>query len=67
MATKSMPWVETAASVGHLAQTLAISMPISEQVALVLHHGKRLEQAAKELMDRPLREELDEDGKDNTA
>jgi glycerol-3-phosphate dehydrogenase (NAD(P)+) len=52
--------VETAHSVWHLAEKLNISMPISEQVALVLHHGKKLEQAATALMERPLREELDE-------
>lgn len=52
--------VETAHSVRHLAEKLRISMPISEQVALVLHHGKMLDEAAKELMERPLREELDE-------
>ena len=56
--------VETAHSVWHLAQKLDVSMPISEQVALGLHHGKRLEEAATELMERPLREELDEDEKD---
>lgn len=53
--------VETAHSVWHLARKLDITMPISEQTALVLHHGKSLVQAAKELMERPLREELDED------
>jgi glycerol-3-phosphate dehydrogenase (NAD(P)+) len=56
--------VETAYSVWHLARKLDISMPISEQVALVLHHGKQLEEAATELMERPLREELDDGGKD---
>jgi glycerol-3-phosphate dehydrogenase (NAD(P)+) len=55
--------VETAHSVWHLAQKLNVSMPISEQVALVLHHGKQLEPAATELMERPLREELDENEK----
>jgi glycerol-3-phosphate dehydrogenase len=35
-------------------------MPISEQVAMVLHQGKSVEQAARELMERPLREELEE-------
>ncbi len=53
--------VETAHSVSHLAGKLRVSMPISEQVALVLHHGKELQLAAVELMQRPLREELDED------
>ena len=56
--------VETAHSVWHLSRKLNVSMPISEQVALVLHHGKQLEDAARELMERPLREELDEDDKD---
>jgi glycerol-3-phosphate dehydrogenase (NAD(P)+) len=56
--------VETAHSVWHLARKLDISMPISEQVALVLHHSKNLEEAATELMERPLREELDEEGRE---
>jgi glycerol-3-phosphate dehydrogenase (NAD(P)+) len=56
--------VETAHSVRHLAERLNVSMPISEQVALVLHHGKQLEVAAVELMERPLREELDDMDKD---
>ena len=56
--------VETAHSVWHLARKLNVSMPISEQAALVLHHGKSVEQAARELMERPLREELDEDEQD---
>ena len=51
--------VETAHSVWSLAKRLDVSMPISEQVAMVLHHGKGVEQAARELMERPLREELD--------
>ena len=53
--------VATAHSVLHLAKKLNVAMPISEQVALVLHHGKSAEEAARELMERPLREELDED------
>ena len=52
--------VETAHSVWLLAQRLDVAMPISEQVAMVLHHGKSVEQAARELMERPLREELEE-------
>lgn len=56
--------VATAHSVMHLARRLNVSMPISEQVALVLHHGKQLQEAATGLMERPLREELDEDEKD---
>jgi glycerol-3-phosphate dehydrogenase (NAD(P)+) len=59
--------VETAHSVSHLAKKLTVSMPISEQVALVLHHGKQLEPAATELMERPLREELDENENDLIA
>ncbi len=53
--------VETAHSVWHLSKKLNVSMPISEQVALVLHHGKQVDLAARELMERPLREELDGD------
>lgn len=53
--------VETAHSVRQLAKRLNVSMPISEQVALVLHHDKQIEEAARELMERPLREELDDD------
>jgi len=53
--------VATAHSVWHLAQKLSIPMPISEQVAMVLHHGRHLEEAARGLMERPLREELDEE------
>jgi len=59
--------VETAHSVWHLAKKLNVSMPISEQVALVLHHGRQLEEAATELMERPLREELDENESDRIA
>ncbi len=51
--------VATAHSVQQLAKKLDVSMPISDQLALVLHHGKSLKHAAKELMERPLREELD--------
>jgi len=51
--------VATAQSVLHLARKLQVSMPISEKVALVLHHGKSLEQAGRELMERPLHEELE--------
>jgi glycerol-3-phosphate dehydrogenase (NAD(P)+) len=54
--------VATAHSVWNLAQKLSIPMPISEQVAMVLHHGRHLEEAARGLMERPLREELDEEG-----
>lgn len=52
--------VETARSVCGLALRLGIEMPIAERVNQVLHHGKPLQEAAQELMDRPLREELDE-------
>ncbi len=52
--------VETAYSVWHLAKQLNVSMPISEQVALVLYNGKSVQDAATDLMERPLREELDE-------
>jgi len=58
--------VETAHSVWHLARKLNVSMPISEQVAEVLHHGKPVRQAALELMERPLREELDEEERGRT-
>ncbi len=51
--------VATAHSVWHLAEKLNISMPITEQVYHVVHHAKSVELAAKELMERPLREELD--------
>ncbi len=51
--------VETAYSVWRLSRRLGVSMPISEQVALVLHQGKEIREAARELMERPLREELD--------
>jgi len=51
--------VATADSIQQLAKKLNVSMPISEQLALVLHHGKSLEQAAKELMERPPKEEFD--------
>jgi glycerol-3-phosphate dehydrogenase (NAD(P)+) len=51
--------VATACSVRQLARKVQVSMPISEQVALVLHHGKPLRQAASDLMERPLHEELD--------
>ena len=54
--------VETAHSVRYLARKLNCSMPISEQVARVLHDGVQLEEAARELMERPMREELDEEG-----
>ena len=51
--------VATAESVWHLARKLDISMPISEQVAMVLYQGKSAKEAALDLMNRPLREELD--------
>ena len=51
--------VATAESVWHLAERLDISMPISEQVAMVLYQGKSAQEAAQDLMKRPLREELD--------
>jgi len=53
--------VETAHSVWNLAQKLGVAMPISEQVALVLHQGKAVREAAAALMERPLREELDDE------
>ena len=59
--------VETAHSVWSLAKSLDVSMPISEQAAMVLHHGKSVEQAARELMERPLREELDEHEKSSAT
>jgi glycerol-3-phosphate dehydrogenase (NAD(P)+) len=51
--------VATAHSVCHLAKKLNISMPITEQVFNVVHHDKSVQLAARELMERPLREELD--------
>jgi len=59
--------VETAHSVWHLSRSLDVSMPISEQVAMVLHHGKSVQQAAKELMERPLREELDDEWEEHPS
>jgi glycerol-3-phosphate dehydrogenase (NAD(P)+) len=59
--------VETAYSVWQLAQKLDVSMPISEQVARVLHHGRGLEEAATGLMERPMREELDEEEESRTS
>jgi glycerol-3-phosphate dehydrogenase (NAD(P)+) len=53
--------VETAHSVWHLSRKLDVPMPISEQVANVLHQGKSVREAAVELMQRPLREELDDE------
>jgi len=53
--------VETAYSVWHLAKNLGVSMPISEQVAMVLYRGRSVQEAARELMERPLRGELDEE------
>lgn len=52
--------VETAHSVRDLSRSLGVSMPISEQVARVLHEGHSVEVAARTLMERPLREELEE-------
>jgi hypothetical protein len=34
---------------------------------MVLHHGKHVEEAARGLMERPLREELDEEGKGGSS
>ena len=51
--------VATAHSVWHLAKKLNNSMPITEQVFNVVHHDKPVQLAAKELMERPLWEELD--------
>jgi len=53
--------VETAHSVWHLSRKLDVSMPISEQVANALHQGKPVPEAAVALMERPLREELDDE------
>lgn len=53
--------VETAYSVWHLSKNLGVSMPISEQVAMVLYRGRSVQEAARELMERPLRGELDEE------
>ncbi|MEW6439795.1 MAG: NAD(P)H-dependent glycerol-3-phosphate dehydrogenase [bacterium] len=52
--------VATAHSVRDLSQRLGVSMPISEQVAKVLYEGQSVETAARTLMERPLREELEE-------
>ena len=52
--------IETARSVRGLAQRLGIEMPISERVDQVLHEGKPILEAARELMERPMREEQDE-------
>ena len=51
--------VETAHSVRDLSQRLGVSMPISDQVAQVLHGGQSVEASARTLMERPLREELE--------
>lgn len=52
--------VETAHSVRDLSQRLGVSMPISDQVARVLHENQSVEVAARTLMERPMREELEE-------
>jgi glycerol-3-phosphate dehydrogenase (NAD(P)+) len=46
----------TAAALG-LASRYAVEMPISEQMDLILHHGKSPREAIRELMARPGREE----------
>ncbi len=56
--------VETAHSVRDLSRRLGVSMPISEEVARVLHEGGSVAEAARTLMERPLREELEEPERD---
>lgn len=46
--------VKTARSVHDLADSLGVEMPISEQVFQVLHNGKKMDQALRDLMGRPL-------------
>lgn len=50
--------VATAEAVRRLASKLEVEMPITEEVYRVLYEGKSPRDAAVELMNRPLREEL---------
>jgi glycerol-3-phosphate dehydrogenase (NAD(P)+) len=51
--------VKTTLAVHRLAQRLSVEMPITREVHAVLYEGKRVEDAAGELMVRPLRGETD--------
>ena len=49
--------IKTSKSVHQLAQQMDVEMPISEQVYLVLHEGKDVDQAVEDLMARDLKPE----------
>ena len=49
----------TAREVHALAQSLAVDMPITEQICRVLHHGLAPRDAVRALMERAIRDELD--------
>jgi glycerol-3-phosphate dehydrogenase (NAD(P)+) len=49
--------VDTAAPLLALAREHKIEMPITEQVAAILHHDKAAKEAIREIMERPLKRE----------
>ncbi|HVG34478.1 MAG TPA: NAD(P)H-dependent glycerol-3-phosphate dehydrogenase [Pyrinomonadaceae bacterium] len=51
--------VKTTRAVKRLAQQLNVEMPITREVHAVLYEGKRVTDAASELMTRPLRDEFE--------
>ncbi|HKC66361.1 MAG TPA: NAD(P)H-dependent glycerol-3-phosphate dehydrogenase, partial [Pyrinomonadaceae bacterium] len=51
--------VKTTRAVHALAQKLNVEMPITNEVHAVLYEGKKVEDAAGELMMRPLRDEFE--------
>ena len=51
--------VKTTLAVHHLARKLNVEMPITSEVHAVLYEGKKAEEAAGELMVRPLRGEFE--------
>jgi glycerol-3-phosphate dehydrogenase (NAD(P)+) len=51
--------VETATAAVDLSRRTGVSMPISEQVHLIVHEGKDVRAAVTELLSRALRKEKD--------
>jgi len=49
----------TAAAARGLARTLGVDMPITEQVYQVLHQGRPLLEAVRQLLERDYKEELE--------
>ena len=50
--------VKTSESVYHLSKKMGVEMPISEQVYHVIHEGKNVHEAVKDLLGRDLKREM---------